>query len=333
VIVMGRPELTNDLREAAAAARRTYLDGLAPFRPELYRYCRRIAGNVWDAEDLVQDTLLKGFATLSVDTSSITNPRGYLIRIATNLWIDRWRRRATEAAARGEIEPAVATAQHHGEVGSAGRILLEALAPQERAALVLKEVFDFSLSEIAGTLATSVGAVKAALHRGRGRLKDIAPARRRIASTALVDEFVRRLDAADLPRLLALMLDSATVEMPGHLLESERAQFQRKGGWLWQAVNVHPDLPADVRPPKWLNERVVLAGEPIILGFMPTAEGRLLQGITRFEEEGGKIAHVRSYCFSPELTAEVAGALGLAVGWIPYRLPTSAEHVPEVGRV
>ena len=49
-----------------------------------------------------------------------------------------------------------------------------------------------------------------------------------------------------------------------------------------------------------------------------------LEGITRFEEEDGKIARIRSYCFSPELAAEIAEALGLKVGWIPYRFPTPA---------
>ncbi len=320
---MAEPELTQGLREAAAAAWVAYLDGLTPFRPELYRYCRRLAGNVWDAEDLVQDTLLKGFATLSADQGAIANPRGYLVRTATNLWIDARRRRAAEDAAHRELDaPASVAPRDLAEVGDAGRRLLEELSPQERAALVLKEVFDFSLAETAETLATSVGAVKAALRRGRERLKDVAAPRRRVASVALVDAFVRRLDASDLPGLLELMLDTGGVEMPGHLIETGRAQFERKGSWLWQAVNVHPDLPPDVRPPKWVNERVVFAGEPIVLGFMPTSEGRLLQGITRFEEVDGKIARIRSYCFSPELAAEVAAELRLAVGWIPYRFPT-----------
>jgi len=79
-----------------------------------------------------------------------------------------------------------------------------------------------------------------------------------------------------------------------------------------------------MRPPKWVNQRAQLDGEPIVLGFLPLPDGRRLQGITRFEEEDGKIARIRSYCFSPELAAEVAGALGLEVGWIPYRFPTPA---------
>lgn len=322
---MADPELSDALRDRARAAWHRYLDTLTPFRPELHRYCRRLAGNLWDAEDLVQDTLLKGFATLGSVNVAIENPRGYLVRIAAHLWIDQHRRREAEAAAysAAEVGPATTPADR-SEVGEASRRLLEALAPQERAAVVLKEVFEMSLEEIAAALSTTIGAVKAALHRGRTRLRDEAPTRRRIASAALVDRFVERLDAADFEGLLALMLDSACVEMPGALLEVGRREFERKGSWLWQAVNVHPELTAELRPPKWVNERVVLAGEPIVLGFMPLPDGRRPQGITRFEEEDGKIARIRSYCFSPELAAEVAEALGLEVGWIPYRFPTPA---------
>jgi len=318
-------ELEDALRDATRAAWHRYLDALTPFRPELHRYCRRLAGNVWDAEDLVQDTLLRGFATLGQVNASIDNPRGYLVRIATHTWIDQRRRQATEATARLEVavQPAAPQADRV-EVGEASRRLLEALAPQERAAVVLKEVFEMSLEEIAGMLSTTIGAVKAALHRGRARLQDETPPRRRIVSTALVDRFVARLEAADLEGLLALMLDTASIEMPGALLEVGRGEFERKGSWLWQSVNVHPELPAEMRPPKWVNEQVDFGGEPIVLGFMPLPDGRRLQGITRFEEEGGKIARIRSYCFSPELAAEVAGALGLEVGWIPYRFPTPA---------
>jgi RNA polymerase sigma-70 factor (ECF subfamily) len=216
------------------------------------------------------------------------------------------------------------TRADRADVRAAGERLFERLAPQERAAVLLKDVFDMTLDEIAQVLTTSVGAVKAALHRGRGRLREPAPAPRQTASPALVDRFVERLDASDLDGLLALMLDTAAIEMLGGVVEVGRAAFERKGSWLWQAVNVHPDLPPDQRPPKWTNERVIFQGEPIVLGFMPLPDGRRLQGITRFEEEDGKIARIRSYCFSPEAAAEVAETLGLTVGWIPYRFPFSA---------
>jgi RNA polymerase sigma-70 factor (ECF subfamily) len=59
----------------AADAWLRYLELLDDFRPDLYRYCRRLTGNVWDAEDLVQDTLEQGFAHLGLLSNPIDNPR------------------------------------------------------------------------------------------------------------------------------------------------------------------------------------------------------------------------------------------------------------------
>src|SRR5438876_1167822 len=81
-------------------------------------------------------------------------------------------------------------------------------SPQERAALVLKEVFDMTLEEIALLLATTTGAVKAALHRGRDRLREPegAPASRRpLPSPGVVDRFIERYNAKDVEGLVALM--------------------------------------------------------------------------------------------------------------------------------
>ncbi|HYL57304.1 MAG TPA: RNA polymerase sigma factor, partial [Candidatus Acidoferrales bacterium] len=215
---MAEPEFPNQIRDDARAAWHRYVDFFTPFRPELFRYCRRLTGNVWDAEDLVQDTMVRGFGALSHVNGAIGNPRGYLIRIATNLWTDALRHRAmagTALATHRDVQQAPTPANPDSrEVRDAGARLMQMLPPQERAALVLKEVFDMTLDEIAETVGTSVGAIKAALHRGRIRLDespDAAPARRPMPSAALVDRFVERLNASDLPGLLALMLDTGTV--------------------------------------------------------------------------------------------------------------------------
>ena len=202
---------------------------------------------------------------------------------------------------------------------------MQMLAPQERAALVLKEVFDLSLDETAEVLGTSVGAVKAALHRGRSRLDEspgAAPSRRPTPSAALVDRFIERLNASDLPGLLALMLDTAAIDMPGNLMEVGRKEFESKGSWLWHAVHVHPDMPAEVRPPKFVNERATFRGEPMVLGFMVLGDSKLLMNVIRFEEQDGLIARIRAYDFSPELIQEVGAELGRAAGFVPYRFPT-----------
>ena len=81
---------------------------------------------------------------------------------------------------------------------------------------MLKDVFDLSLEEIAEALATTVGGVKAALHRGRGKLVEPAvPARETAPVPAALDAFVAAFNAGDLDRLTALLLDTAVVQVVG----------------------------------------------------------------------------------------------------------------------
>jgi RNA polymerase sigma-70 factor (ECF subfamily) len=325
---MAEPELPDEMRAEAQAGWRRYVDLTAPFRPELHRYCVKLTGNLWDAEDLVQEALMRGYAVLSTVHQRIANPRGYLVRIATNLWLDTVRRRGAERSAleaEGRAARAPSPVPSLGaEAREAGARLLQRLSPQESAALVLKEVFDMTLEEIAETLRTTVGAVKAALHRGRERLRaedDPDEAVRPRPSPALVERFVERLNASDLPAMLELMLDGASVETLGGLLEVGRAQFEKKGSWLWQSVNVHPDLPAHLRPKKWENEAVTFDGERVMLSFSRDTAERRLASVTRFEEVEGRISRIRAYYLCPETMRAVGDALGLPVGGGMYRLP------------
>src|SRR5439155_1448580 len=167
-------EMPDGLRDDLRAAWHRYVDLLAPLRPTLHGYCSRLTGNLWDAEDLVQDTLLRAFGTLGSIFTRIENPRAYLLRTATNLWIDTVRRRGNEATALAEQAPLATSidAEAAGAVRDAGTVLLQRLAPQERAAVVLKELFDYRLEEIAEVLATTVpgrAARARVLHTPRAR--------------------------------------------------------------------------------------------------------------------------------------------------------------------
>jgi RNA polymerase sigma factor (sigma-70 family) len=222
----GEPPLTEPMTNETARAMRAvwfrFLDEVEPIRPKLHAYCLKLTGSVFDAEDLAQETLLRAFAVigqgdLSAGASPISNARAWLCRIATNLWIDGQRaagRRMTAAVSTDQLapvaEPAVVTA-------AAAARLFDLTAPQERAAVVLKDVFDFSLDEIATILATTVGAVKSALHRARGKLAAASPAPRSLngAPAELVDRFVAAFNARDLPTLTSLLLGDVVFEARG----------------------------------------------------------------------------------------------------------------------
>src|SRR5262249_51791444 len=83
---------------------RRFLDVYEPLRPELYRYCRHLTRSPWDADDLVQDVLSRAFVTLGTLEEAPPNPRAWLFRVASNLWIDRVRRQR-EVAVSPPLEP------------------------------------------------------------------------------------------------------------------------------------------------------------------------------------------------------------------------------------
>jgi len=152
------------MHKGAREAWRQFFDEVEPHRADLARYCRRLTGDVWDAEDLAQDALMRAFALLGSVFNPVTNTRAYLLRIATNLWIDAERRRLLEATllADAALEPATAsspTQELVAQVRDAGGVLMQYLAPQERAAVLLKDVLDLSLDETAQALGTTTGAV------------------------------------------------------------------------------------------------------------------------------------------------------------------------------
>lgn len=288
-----------------------FLDEIEPLRPKLHAYCLRLTGSIFDAEDLAQETLLRAFAAigqgdLSAGASPISNARAWLSRIATNLWIDGLRaagRRPAPApneAATPASEPAVVTT-------AAAVRLFELTGPQERAAIVLKDVFDFSLEEIAAILATTVGAVKSALHRARGKLAEPGFAPARLLSTAsaeLVDRFVAAFNARDLPALTSLLLDSVVFEARG--VGGERG---RDAIWL----NVNADRPAAV---SWERRRV--DGCEAMLVFFERDGCRKLTSVSRFEEADGLISRHVTYFFCSDTVKAVADQLGVEALTVGY---------------
>src|SRR5688572_18060941 len=164
-----RPESEPTLNQAVREPWRRFTQEFEPVRPELYRYCRTLTHSAWDAEDLVQDSLVRAFVSLGTSPSPPDNPRAWLFRVASNHWLNQVKRQREDLTA-VPPEPASMDANPRS-VREAGGSLVGQLAPKERAAVVLKEAFDFSLEETAEVLSTSVGAVKAALHRGREKLK------------------------------------------------------------------------------------------------------------------------------------------------------------------
>ena len=192
-----------------------FLEVYEPLRSDLYRYCRYLTRSPWDAEDLAQDAMARAFVTLGRMGEAPPNPRAWLFRVASNLWIDATRRSRLDAPTGWEGTAEAEAWQDPRATREAGGTLISRLAPQERAAVVLKDVFDLKLDEIAETLSTSVTAVNAALHRARGKLAESAaevdsnqagsnPAAQHAPAPGVLHAFSEAFNARDLPRLTSL---------------------------------------------------------------------------------------------------------------------------------
>jgi len=200
-------------------------------------------------------------------------------------------------------------------VRDAAGALLERLAPRERAAVLLKDVFDFSVEEIAAMLQTSVGAVKAALHRGRGRLDEESTPVGSTPSREIVDRFCAALAAKDLATLEAICSSDVTIELVGG---AEMASFAVGRMFFEHAHFVLPELGFGTNP-HW--KLASYLGEPVVLGFRTLDGVEGLNEVHRIEESDGRIARVRCYCFCPDTLRTVAEDLGIAALRRPYRSP------------
>jgi RNA polymerase sigma-70 factor (ECF subfamily) len=306
-------------QEDIRGAWRKFIDELAPYRPDLFRYCCGLTGNVWDGEDLAQDVLLRVFGQLGKLNADLANPRAYLIRSATNLWTDRLRRARLEqqhmAAEQSETPEPAADASQVVDVRAAANRLFLRLAPQERAAVLLSDVLDFSLDETASLLKTTTGAVKSALHRGRTRLKSGEAVEGPVWTTprTVVDRFVEALTAKDFEAIRALCLADVTVDMVGG------ANFEDYETGKTTVEFAHMVIPGMGmgEAPRW---RVVdFEGEPIAIGLRTADGAEGLNEIWRFEVEEGQVARLRLYCFTPDVLVAVAGEIGVPALRRPYR--------------
>ncbi len=307
---------------AVRPAWRRFIDEVEPLRPDLYRYCCGLTGNPWDGEDLAQDVLARVFALMGRTNIDLEQPRAYLIRAATHLWFDRLRRVRLERSYADNLkreniaeEPAAIDAL---ALRDAAATLFAVLPPQERAAVLLKDVLEFSLAETATMLKTSEGAVKSALHRARATLSALPEPVDQPVNTvprSLVERFAEALSHRQIGVLRDLCMEEVTIDMVG----GARFESFDEGRSVFEFAHLSIPGLGMGDSPHWIVEEH--RGEPIVLGLRTKAGVEGVNEIWRLDCSENKVTRVRLYCFTPDVLEQVSHELGRRALKRAYRSP------------
>src|SRR5689334_25399455 len=197
---------------------------MAEVRPRLHRYCARMVGSVFDGEDILQEALAKATEALP-SAGSLAKAESWLFTIAHNTALDALRRRKRQAEVPLDSDsPDLPDAPPEAEAwvgATASLATLMQLPPLQRSSVVLLDVLEYSLGETVEILGTTLPAVKAALHRGRVRLKALAdagessppPAALAAEEQERLRSYAERFNARDFDALRNLLAEDVRLDL------------------------------------------------------------------------------------------------------------------------
>ena len=268
-------------------------------RKRLMGVAYRMLGSTADAQDVLQDAWLRWNES---DTDSLRSPEAWLVTVVTRLSIDRLRAARLEREHySGQwlpeplVEPSPETPEQALEmaddVSTAFLMVLEQLSPEERAAFVLRQVFDADYADVAAALDKSEAACRQLVHRAQQRLQDRRPrfSVSRDAHLRLLREFAQAAASGDLTALRGLLAEDAELVSDGGGKVRSFARVLRGGqrlAMLYFAI-------ARRLARHGGRQDIVLAevnGPPGLLRYM---DGQL-ESVQSFETDGTRITAIHS---------------------------------------
>ncbi|MFD7879550.1 sigma-70 family RNA polymerase sigma factor [Streptomyces sp. NPDC059766] len=280
-----------------------------PYRGELLTFCYRMLGSFHEAEDLVQETLLRAWKARDRYDPARASARTWLYRIATNVCLTalegRGRRPLPSGLGAPSDDPGAPLTPApdvpwlepfpdprfdvdvRADLRLAWVAAVQCLPARQRAVLVLREVLEFSAAEVAGQLGTTVAAVNSALQRARATLADAVdpgglPEPGDNAARAAVRKYMQTFEAADVPALVRLLADDVVLEMPPVALWYRGSR----------AYGLFMDRVFRMRGPGWRTRELTANGQPALAAYAPRpGGGHLLHTVQVFTVTGGRVAH------------------------------------------
>ncbi|MFE2350259.1 sigma-70 family RNA polymerase sigma factor [Kitasatospora cineracea] len=282
-----------------------------PYRGELVAFCYRMVGSVHEAEDLVQETLLRAWKARDRYDPARAGVRTWLYRIATNVCLTALEGRGRRPLPSGlgvpsgdpeaPLRPALDVpwlepfpdarfdVEVRGDLRLAWVAAVQVLPARQRAVLVLREVLAFTAAEVAEQLGTTVAAVNSALQRARAALVGVGVAGAGAVAEpddpqvrAVVQRYVRAFEAADVPALVRLLADDAVLEMPPVPLWYRGSRDY--GRFIERVFRM--------RGTGWGVRELTAGGQPALAAYVPgPGGGHRLHTLQVLTVDGGRIAH------------------------------------------
>jgi RNA polymerase sigma-70 factor (ECF subfamily) len=289
------------LAAAQAGDERAFRQLVGPYRRALEVHCYRMLGSAQDAEDLVQETLLRAWRALER-----FEPRAqlqtWLYRIATNACLDELERRPRrpepidpfpdaplDDAASPIYDPAARYAIKEGMELALLRAIQE-LPGRQRAVLIFRDVLGWTAPEVAELLESTVASVNSALQRARVTIEQHLPRPAPVAADGaereLLDRYVDAFERDDVDALVSLLREDAMLRMPPQpavvgAVEIARFFREKAGGG---------DLAHFRLTPTWSN------GRPAVAIHSRTEDrGLVPHGISVLEVDGGQIVGIDTF--------------------------------------
>ena len=304
---------------AQAGDEQAFVRLTAPHRQPLHRHCYRILGSLHDADDALQETMLRAWR--GIDGFQPRAPlRSWLYRIATNVCLRMLEQRGRDPAATpgAHLEPypdmlladlaspaagPEEIVEERERIGLAFVAAMQLLPPKQRVTVVLRDVLDWSAREVAELLDDSVPAVNSALQRGRDRLErerhERSLARPHAPANAAEEERVMRRfqeawAAVDFDGIVALLADDALLTMPP---EAQRFEGGTQIGTFFATAPLDGQLDRIQLVPTRANRQPALAAYADEQG-----EGAYeAYGVMVFAIRGGRIDGITGFARQPAL--------------------------------